>query len=84
MLASCPTDGQAEILIKESIPREYIIGIATGNEDVAKRVYAMLKMYGVEQIPVYVAPDVITPNWSNMIKNSRKPDEAMCVWSEEG
>lgn len=66
MLASCPTDGQAEILIKDSIPREYIIGIATVNEDIAKRVFAMLKMYGVERIPVYVAPDVITTNWSNM------------------
>lgn len=83
MLASCPTDGQAEILIKDSIPREYIIGIATGNEDIAKRVYAMLKIYGVERIPIYIAPDVITQNWSNMIKNGRRPDESMCVWPEE-
>lgn len=83
MLASCPTDGQAEILIKESIPREYIIGIATGNEDVAKRVYAMLKVCGVDRIPVYVAPDVIAPNWSKMIRKGRKPCEAMCAWPEE-
>jgi hypothetical protein len=83
MFASCPTDGQAEILIRDSIPREYIIGIATGNEDVAKRVYAMLKMYGVERIPVYVAPDVITPNWSQMIKNGCQPDEIRYNWPEE-
>jgi hypothetical protein len=83
MLASCPTDGQAEILIKDNIPREYIIGIATKNEDVAKRVYAMLKMYGVERIPIYVAQDIITPEWSKMIKDGRRPDETMCVWSEE-
>jgi hypothetical protein len=83
MLASCPTDGQAEILIKDSVPREYIIGIATGDEDVAKRVYAMLKMYRVERISVYIAPDVITPNWSKMIKNGCKPDETMCAWLEE-
>lgn len=83
MLASCPTDGQAEILIKDNIPREYIIGIAVGNEEVAKRIYGMLKMYGIEQIPLYIAPDVVTPNWSNMIKNGRRPSENQCDWSEE-
>lgn len=83
MLPSCPTDGQAEILIKDSIPREYVIGIAVGNEDVEKRVYAMLKMYGMERISLYVAPDVLTPNWSSIIKNGRRPDETQCDWSEE-
>jgi hypothetical protein len=83
MLDSCPTDGQAEILIKDNIPRDFIIGIATGNEDIAERVYAMLKTYDVRKIPIYIAPDVITPNWSNMIKNGRRPDEKKCVWSEE-
>lgn len=83
MLASCPTDGQAEILIRDSIPREYIIGMAVGNEEVAKRIYGMLKMYGMEQIPLYVAPDVVTPNWSSMIKNGRRPIETQCGWSEE-
>lgn len=83
MLASCPTDGQAEILIRDNIPREYIVGIATGTEDVAKRVYAMLKMYEMEQIPLYIAPDVLTPNWSKMIKNGRQPIESQCRWSEE-
>ena len=83
MLSACPTDGQAEILIKDNIPRNFISGIAVGNEDVAKRVYAMLKMFGVDQIPLYIAPDVLTPNWSNMIKNDRLPDETQCEWSEE-
>ena len=83
MLASCPTDGQAEILIRDSIPREYIIGMAVGNEEVAKRIYGMLKMYGMEQILLYVAPDVVTPNWSSMIKNGRRPIETQCGWSEE-
>ncbi|KNY24784.1 DUF4433 domain-containing protein [Pseudobacteroides cellulosolvens] len=83
MLSSCPTDGQAEILIEDSIPREYINGLAVGNEDVAKRVYAILTMYGMGHIPLYIAPDVLTTNWSNMIKNGRRPDEIQCDWSEE-
>lgn len=84
MLSSCPTDGQAEILIEDSIPRDYINGIAVGNEDVAKRVYAILKMYSMGHITLYIAPDVLTPNWSNMIKNCCRPDETQCDWSEEG
>lgn len=83
MLASCPTDGQAEILIRDNIPREYISGIAAHNEEVAKRVKAMLKIYGVEQIEIYIAPDVFTKNWSAMIKNGCKPDETRCAWLEE-
>lgn len=83
MLSSCPTDGQAEILIENSIPREYISGIAVGNEDIAKRVYAILIMYGMGHIPLYIAPDVLTPNWSNMIKNGFRPNEIQCDWSKE-
>lgn len=83
MLPCCPTNGQAEILIKDNIPREYIIGIAVGNEDVAKRVYAMLKMYGFKHIPIYISPDVMTPAWSNIIKNGYQPVETLCHWPEE-
>jgi hypothetical protein len=75
MLSCCPTDGQAEILIEDSIPREYINGIAVGDEDVANRVYTMLKIYGMVHIPLYVAPDVLTTKWSNMIKNGLHPEE---------
>lgn len=84
MLPACPTDGQAEILIADNVPRKYIKGIALGNEDVAKRVYAMLKMYDMDHIPLYIAPDVLTPNWSPLIKSGRRPEEILCVWPEEG
>lgn len=83
MPSSCPTDGQAEILIKDNIPRDYIIGIATGNKDVAARIYAMLKMSDARQIPIDIAPDVLTPSWSRMIKDGLSPSEMRCVWSEE-
>lgn len=84
MLSCCPTDGQAEILIENSIPREYIKGIAVGNEDVAGRVCSILKMYGVEHISIYIAPDVLTTKWSNMIKEGCSPNEFRFEWSEEG
>lgn len=62
----------------------FIKGIALGNEDVAKRVYAMLKMCDMTHIPLYIAPDVLTPNWSPLIKSGRRPEEIPCVWPEEG
>lgn len=83
MLSFCPTDGQAEILIKDNIPRDYIIGIAVGNEDVARRVFAILKMYNINNIQIYIAPDVMTPKWSSMIKEGIRPIETECHWAEE-
>lgn len=84
MLPACPTDGQAEILIADNVPRDYIKGIALGNDDVAKRVYAMLKLYDMDRIPLYIAPDVLSPKWSSLIKIGCRPKETLCVWPEEG
>ena len=83
MLSCCPTDGQAEILIEDNIPRKYIYGIAVGNEDVAGRIYAMLKIYNLEHISLYIAPDILTKKWSSMVRNGCLPDEIQYHWSEE-
>lgn len=83
MLHCCPTDGQAEILIKSGIPRDYITGFAVGDENMAGRVYAMLKTCNVKQVPIYIAPTILTPTWSTMIKRGQRPSEELFVWSEE-
>ena len=84
MLQNCPTDGQAEIMIKGNIPLKYIEGIAVGNQDMALRVCAILKMFHIKRIPIYVAPDVLTTKWSNMIKDGRCPTETLFdCFSEE-
>lgn len=83
MLPCCPTDGQAEILIENNIPRKYINGIAVGDKDMAGRIYSMLKICGAEDIDLYIAPDVFTREWSIMIKDGRRPEEIWCDWSEE-
>lgn len=75
MLSCCPTDGQAEILIENSIPRRYIYGIAVGDEDIAGRVCSILKIYCQKQISIYIAPDVLTTKWSDMIRKGIIPDE---------
>lgn len=83
MLACCPTDGQAEILIKDSIPRNYLFGIVVGNEEIAKSVYAILKIFEVEHINIYISPDVLMPNWNNMVREGYKPNEILYDVPEE-
>jgi hypothetical protein len=46
MLSCCPTDGQAEVLIKNGIPRSYIIGLAVGDGELAGRGDALLNTFG--------------------------------------
>lgn len=77
MLRCCPTDGQAEILIKRNIPCRYITGIAVGNVDIALRVSGILELFDIKSIPIYVAPDVLTTRWSNIIKNGECPTEVL-------
>lgn len=87
MLPCCPTNGQAEILIRDNIPLRYVSKIIVGNGDVAKQVYAIQKvfkkLYGISNIPVYVAPAVLSTSWSNMIKQGTRPQEQLCIWPEE-
>jgi|LSQX01.3.fsa_nt_gb hypothetical protein len=83
MLDCCPTDGQAEILIKGNVPRKYISGLAVVNEDVADRIHSTLKFYRLEEIPIYIAPDVMTSIWSGMIKSGCRPEEIEFHWLEE-
>ena len=83
MLSSCPTDGQAEVLIYKDIPRNYIIGIAVGNNDVGERVYGMIRCCGINQMPIYLAPDVLSTAWSNIIKSGKEPHETECIFSRK-
>lgn len=83
MLLCCPTDDQAEILIKSDIPRDYIIGIAVGNEEIAKQVYSILKIYQLKNIIIYISPDILDTKWSNLVRNGCIPKETRYNRSEE-
>lgn len=83
MLRCCPTDDQAEILIKDSIPYCFFSGISVSDEEIASRVYAMIKTYGKPNIPIYIAPDVLNTNWSNMIRRGIRPSETLFFNKEE-
>lgn len=83
MLPCCPTNGQAEILIKDNIPRRYISRIIVGDLNIAKQVYAIQKIYGISEIPLYIAPNVLSTSWNNMIKRGVRPQEQQYLWTEE-
>ena len=79
MLNCCPTNDQAEILIKHSIPRNFIIGIVAGNEEIAESISSILTtykmIYGVPTIPIYISQDIMSTNWSSMVRNGERPIE---------
>lgn len=83
MLKCCPTDDQAEILIKDTIPYEFFIGIATCDETDAEQVYAMLRTYGKSQLPIYIAPDIFNTDCSNKIRRGIKPVEKELTTKKE-
>lgn len=75
ILDCCATDDQAEILIENNIPREMISKIIVGNTVVAAQVYSILKVYGIRDISIAVASDVLNTNWSRIVRNGKRPEE---------
>ena len=75
MLKCCPTNAQAEIMIYCSIPKEYIFGIAVMNTDMAERVYGILSLLRIENIDIYISPDVIGKRWRRLIQEGNRPLE---------
>jgi len=62
-------------LIENNIPREMISKIIVGNTVVAAQVYSILKVYGIRDISIAVAPDVLNTNWSRIVRNGKRPEE---------
>lgn len=77
----CPTDGQAEILIKDNIPRSMIWGIGVSNEEMAERTAAMLKITEQTQIKIYISEDIFSNVWSNLVREGRFPLETEYLYN---
>lgn len=57
-LISSPTDIQAEVLLKDPVPLESIIGIVVKSEKQAQREVCRLNLQGISiDKPIYIAPD---------------------------
>lgn len=81
MFDSCPTDGQAEVLVFKNVSRDDIIGLAVENDNVAKRISAALKILrkgcNIPDISIYIAPDLFINSWNPMIRAGRRPEEIL-------
>ena len=83
MLSCCPTNGQAEILVKDNIPYSFFSGIAVSSDKDGKSVYAMIKTYDKREISIYLAPDVLSTRWSNLVRKGIRPQELELSFGKE-
>ncbi|MEE4570771.1 DarT ssDNA thymidine ADP-ribosyltransferase family protein [Paenibacillus polymyxa] len=78
MLSCCPTDGQAEVLVYKNVRRSDIIGVAVPNEKQAREEKARIKIeYNGWDIPIIIAPDLFTNQWSNMARQGGRITERL-------
>lgn len=68
-LPSCyASNAQAEILIKDIVPREFIYGVCVQNENMAVRIQATLKTLNVTDLEIYISPDMFDKNaWKSKV-----------------
>lgn len=81
MLKNAPTDDQAEVLIYESIPRKYIIGIAFENEEIAQQKIVQWKVLELPKLNVYIAPELFETSTSEKIRRGQEP--SIDIYMEE-
>lgn len=78
-ISACPTDEQAEVLVKGKIPLEDIQGICVVDETQAKNELARIRInQQVLDVPFYVAPDLFDKYaLSRMIQAGERPREIL-------
>ncbi len=77
LLSCCPTDDQAEILISGSIPRSFFTGFAVNDKERADHLYALLSVNSMENVPIVIAPDLFSTNWSPLVHRGKLPSETL-------
>ena len=77
LLSCCPTDDQAEILIRGNIPSSFFTGFAVSNKERADHLYSILCMYSMEDVPIVIAPDIFSTSWSALAHRGNLPSETL-------
>jgi hypothetical protein len=77
MLASCPTDDQAEALIPGPIPQSYITAVIVPDREKLLLEQARLRALDLEMTVEWrIAPDLFSISYSRMIRQGRfAPEE---------
>ncbi len=78
-LPAAPTDIQAEVLLKDPIPLDSIIGIAVHTEEQALREICRLKLQGIIlDKPIYIAPEFFNrASLSKLIQRGVRAEETI-------
>lgn len=78
-LPAAPTDIQAEVLLKDPIPLESIIGIAVQSEEQAQREVCRLNLQGISiDKNIYIAPDFFNQKTlSRLIQEGVRAEETL-------
>ena len=79
MLACCPTNDQAEVLVHNSIPHDMIKGIVFEDEIVLQKVLKILDEHDIPYPDLYVSSELFSTTCSNLIRQGIKPDERLVV-----
>jgi hypothetical protein len=80
MLACCPTDDQAEVLIQDSVAFRDIHAVVVRDEAQARRESVRLKLAGVgeETYKIVISADLFEPyNVSALIRSGQRPKEVL-------
>ncbi len=79
----CPTDAQAEVLIKEVIPRQDIIKIGVATEEQAKLEIRRLSLLKIDTdlLEFIIAPHMFDGSWVGLVKAGKYPVEKVMVQS---
>ncbi|MGL5652469.1 MAG: DarT ssDNA thymidine ADP-ribosyltransferase family protein [Paraclostridium sp.] len=76
MPVSCPTDIQAEVMILEKIPREFIKEIIVPTNQQAKEESVRMKVLGVKNPPIIkVCPELFDKNLCDKLRSGDIPKE---------
>lgn len=72
----CPTDFQAEVLIKEKIPKSYIKGVIVKNEKQALEEQVRLELLNIKQdISIIISPELFSKDVFKKISSGILPSE---------
>lgn len=82
-LPCCPTDVQAEVLVKEVISKQCIFQIAVATEDKANEEKNRLDLLKIDldHIMFIIAPHMFDGSWVNMVKAGKYPVEKIVDFS---
>jgi len=80
MLPCCPTDDQAEVLVRHSIPIKDILGIAVPTEAQARRENIRLSfLASAVTVKWIAAPQFFNTEWSALVRQGQRPKETPYV-----